>query len=142
MRTMKARPITRDLRPTTSPDVVLRPGRWKWMACFLFSTAAACLPLVARASKQTPHWPAYLWIATLGLCAVVCGSVVIVPNSAFLRLDSDGFTARSLFRTYHLAWRDVHNFGPTRLGLNNMSVGAGIEPSPANEPILSAAVSA
>lgn len=63
------------------------------------------------------------WLPALffGLGVVVFG-VILLPNSAYLRVSQDGFTVCSLFRAHSYRWSDVGPFTVDRIGPNRMVV--------------------
>ena len=90
--------------PTRATLVLTRSiGRWLGVlaTCVLFVVTSGALLWAGEA----PFW------SILGLGFFGAGSIVaavqLLPRAGELRLDQDGFTIRSLFRTQALCWRDV-----------------------------------
>lgn len=52
------------------------------------------------------------------------GSIILITNlnlkASYLRLEEDGFTFCSLFRTHHIRWIDVAGFGVAKIRSRNM----------------------
>jgi hypothetical protein len=46
--------------------------------------------------------------------------ILLLPNSSFLELDSDGFVVRNLFRDSRLSWAHVDGFEVRRIGIRKM----------------------
>ena len=96
-----------DLSPDHAP-VTLHPRRRLALALLAASVALAVVGRAAAAEGRVVGWVA---LGFFGLCALVF-AIVLLPGSAYLRLDSRGFTTRNLFRKGRLRWRDVRNFRP------------------------------
>ncbi len=97
---------------------ILRPNRLKtfgWLTlCAGFTAGGAWMIL----SDESIGWLPALFF---GLGVVVFG-VILLPNSAYLRVSQDGFTVCSLFRAQSYRWSDVGPFTVDRIGPNRMVV--------------------
>lgn len=51
-------------------------------------------------------WIGHAIAAFFGLCAAVA-AVQLLPGASSLRIDRDGFTCRSLFRSWSVRWDEV-----------------------------------
>jgi hypothetical protein len=97
---------------------ILRPKRLKtfgWLALSAGFTAGGAWMILS--GEPIGWFPALFF----GLCAVVFG-VILLPNSAYLRVSQDGFTVCSLFRAQSYRWSDVGPFTVGRIGPNRMVV--------------------
>jgi hypothetical protein len=85
---------------------ILRPNSIKTLGllavCAIF--AAGGLWIVAQGAAI-----GWLVVIFFGL-GVLVSAVRLLPSSAYLRIDSQGFTLCSLFRTYSFRWDDVQGF--------------------------------
>lgn len=53
---------------------------------------------------------------------VIVSVINLLPGSSYLRLDNEGFTTCSLFRTHTFRWFDVERFDVARISTNKMVV--------------------
>jgi hypothetical protein len=63
-------------------------------------------------------WAAILFFGTGGI--VFC--LLLLPGSAYLKLDPAGFTICSLFRTHSIRWQEVDSFEVARIASRKMVV--------------------
>jgi hypothetical protein len=102
----------------TEPELILRPSRWKHMlvaaTCLLF----ACIGVLMIRDGRVMGW------AVAGVFAVglLVSLVQLLPSSSYLRLTSEGFGVRNLFRSHRYRWSDVTAFGVGRIAGNKMVV--------------------
>lgn len=84
----------------------LTPSRWKHLALL-----ACCACLVALAFLVGPRQSTLAWLTGgfFGL-GVVVALIALIPGSGFLRLEPEGMSVRSLYRTWRVAWADVEDF--------------------------------
>ncbi len=89
----------------------LRPSLWKTALLLLVS-----LGFVAGGLFMARDQPlaGYASAAFFGL-GVVVGILQMFPNSSYLDIDRDGFTACTLFRRRVYTWNRVENFGVMRI---------------------------
>lgn len=61
------------------------------------------------------------WISIFffGLCVVIF-TILLMPKSAYLQLNREGFTICSLFRVHSYRWSDIKKFGVTHIGTKDM----------------------
>ena len=100
--------MKQSLSPAGQSEIVLRPSALKtilYLAICLGFTAIGILGI--RTDGPVIGW----------LCLVFFGSGTVIfilqllPGASYLRLSPDGFTYRSLFRTWPtIPWRDVSEF--------------------------------
>jgi hypothetical protein len=89
---------------------VLRPSKRKWTLFFLASVGFVAGALMMLRDPGTDRFMAYLCIFFFGGCAV-CFLLLLVPGSSFLRLDPEGLTVRTMWRTQSYRWSDIERFG-------------------------------
>lgn len=63
----------------------------------------------------------WLCVVFFGACALVF-AILLLPNSTFLKIDENGFTVCSLFRSYTYLWKDVQSFDIAIIGVQKMVV--------------------
>jgi hypothetical protein len=91
-----------------SGDVVLTPKRSSLIWPSVGSLILLLLAIWFRGDNPPMAW---LGIFVFGLALVVF-SVSLLPGSAFLRITTDGFQDRSLFRDRFYKWEDIAAFVP------------------------------
>jgi hypothetical protein len=62
------------------------------------------------------------WVAGFFALGVIVAVVNSLPGSSYLRLDNEGFTTCSLFRSHTFRWSDVERFEVARISTNKMVV--------------------
>lgn len=67
----------------------------------------------------TTAWIGIANIIFFGLCAIIF-IIMLIPNSAYLRVDEKGFEMRSLFRSTFIPWHVISSFSTKRIFINNM----------------------
>lgn len=95
----------------------LKPGRAKWLGVFAISAG-----FVAIALWMGPDEDPMLFYGAGGfflLCALVALPQMIGVGAS-LDLDREGFTCRTLFKSFRRKWTDCSPFAPARVGLNTM----------------------
>ena len=98
--------------PPSSNDEILRPRKGTWALVLLISAAFVSIGFLVLgdpASSREKFW-AYGGIAFFGLCAAVA-LIQFIPGGSFLRINSDGITVRSMWRTTFYRWSDIERFG-------------------------------
>lgn len=89
-----------------SSPCVLHPSRTKSVALLGGSLLFVLCGIWLREEGPVAAW---LTIVLFGLAAVVF-SVNLLPGSSYLKLTSEGFEQRVLFRTHEEAWKDIQHF--------------------------------
>jgi hypothetical protein len=93
-------------------ELILRPIRRKSLLPLL-----SCAGLVVGALTVRKSDPIIGWVGILlfGSGAIVIG-LLLLPGSAYLKLDSAGFTVCTLFRAHSTSWYEVDSFQVARIG--------------------------
>jgi hypothetical protein len=95
----------------------LRPARFKWLIIFLISvTFVSIAVFLGPDDEPLTRWGAGGFFALCGLIALP--QMIGVGSS--LSLDRDGFTCRTLFRSFRRRWVDCSEFAPAWVGPNQM----------------------
>jgi hypothetical protein len=97
-------------------ELILRPNRLKNALFTLLCAAFAAAGVLMVRSGEALGW---LEIAFFGTGTVVF-CALILPGSAYLRLEPAGFTVCSLFRTQATRWFEVEGFATTRISGRRM----------------------
>src|ERR1700687_5686944 len=95
-------------------ELTLRPNRRRYL---LFMTFSAGFALTLRESDPI-GWASIL---SFGSAVIVFG-LLLLPGSAYLKLDPAGFTVCSLFRAHSTSWFEVNSFEVARIGGHKMVV--------------------
>src|SRR5690348_12985720 len=97
----------------------LKPGRLKWIFVFLAGAAFTAIAVFIMTDED----PLVRWgiAGFFGLVALIAVPSVIGVGSS-LELNRNGFTCRTLFRTWSRTWADCSEFQPVEIG-NNRFVG-------------------
>lgn len=97
------------------PDtMMLKPDRLRWLVVFLI-----CAAFVAIAIWLGPQREPVLFYGAGGfflLCALIAAPLMFGVGSS-LTLDREGFSCRTLFRTFRREWRQCSAFYPVSTGL-------------------------
>jgi hypothetical protein len=104
-------------RPSTylddwATEVTLRPNRLRYAVLMIVSAcfAVSCGVMVREGlSTGWTGMAAWAGILSFGAGAIVF-CLLLVPGSAYLRLDDTGFTVCSLFRVHTIRWCEVDSF--------------------------------
>jgi hypothetical protein len=96
--------------------VVLRPSLLKLILLLFFCVLVTALGVFIAHEGQ---FVGYFLAIFFGLG---CGVFVLNmrPGAAYLRLETDGFTCRSLFRSFTVRWQDCERFGALSMRGNTM----------------------
>lgn len=95
------------------PDVImLKPDRLRWLFVFLISAGFVAIATWIGPSDPTLFFGAGGFFL---LCAIVAAPQVVGVGSS-LTLDRQGFTCRTLFRSFRRAWVDCSEFTPVYAG--------------------------
>jgi hypothetical protein len=96
-------------------ELILRPGRLKILAAVIVGAGIAVN--AAFELRTGVSGPLFAGIGIVGFGGgAIAFSLLLLPNGAYLKLDSGGFTACSLFRTHRYRWLDVERFEARRIG--------------------------
>ena len=91
---------------------LLRPSRLKWVLMLLGSAL-----FVAGCWTQLDGWLRWLGAGFFGL-GVIASAMMLVPGAAFLKVTPEGFTVRSLFRSFSYKWNEIDRFYVAGSGWN------------------------
>lgn len=118
------------------PDsMALKPDRMRWLLIFLI-----CAGFVAIAIWLGPEREPLLFYGAGGfflLCALVAAPLMFGVGSS-LTLDRNGFSCRTLFRTFRREWKHCSAFHPVSTGLRKF-VGFSTPQDETDHPRLAAA---
>ena|GEM_PF-2338981 len=118
------------------PDtMMLKPDRLRWLVVFLI-----CAAFIAIAIWLGPEREPLVFYGAGGfflLCALIATPLMFGVGSS-LTLDREGFSCRTLFRTFRREWRECPAFYPVSTGLRKF-VGFTTEQDEAAHPKLAAA---
>lgn len=87
-------------------EVTLRPNRLKYLVILIVCVGFAVSGTFNVAKNSLIGW---IQILVFGSNAIVFG-VLLLPGSAYLKLDPAGFTICSLFQARKLGWHEVDAF--------------------------------
>lgn len=116
-------------------SMTLKPDRLRWLFVFLISAAFVATAIWLGPEKD----PALFWGGGgfFLLCALIAAPLMFGVGSN-LALDKDGFTCRTLFRSFRREWRECSAFYPVSMGFRKF-VGFTTEQDEAAHPNLAAA---
>ena len=92
------------------PVRILRPSRLKWVLMTLGSGL-----FVAGSWLFLDGWWRWLGVGFFGV-GVIVSVLTLIPGNAFLEVRPDGFTVRSLFRSFGYRWSEIARFHVARTG--------------------------
>jgi hypothetical protein len=92
-------------------ELILRPNRRRYLLLLLSCAGLVAGALAARKSDPI-NW---VGILLFGSGVIVFG-LLLLPGSAYLKLDPAGFTVCSLFRPHSTCWYEVDSFQVARIG--------------------------
>lgn len=95
---------------------LLKPNKLKWVGIFLLCLALIGGGVFMIRDGQRAGWFVFLFFAA----GALTGLVQLLPNSSFLLLTYEGFTVRSLFRTYSTRWSEVKGFVPAQISRSKL----------------------
>ncbi len=98
-------------------ELILRPNRRRYLLLLLSCAGLAAGALTARKSDPI-NWVGILLFGS----GVIVFSLLLLPGSAYLKLDSAGFTLCSLFRAHSTGWCEVDSFQVGRIAGRKMVV--------------------
>lgn len=99
----------------TLPDsLVLKPDRLRWLVVFLISAGFVGVAVWLGPDED----PMIFWGAGgfFLVCALIAAPLMFGVGSS-LTLDRDGFSCRTLFRTFRRKWRECSAFYPVSAGM-------------------------
>jgi hypothetical protein len=113
------------------PEVMeLRPDRLKWVVIFLLAMGFVSIAIwLGQDMNALTRWGSGGFFALCGLIAVP----QMIGVGARLRLDAEGFTCSTLFRSFRRTWAECSVFAPVRIGLTSM-VGFSTQTDEARHP--------
>jgi hypothetical protein len=96
------------------PELKLRPRRTKLLVLTGVAAAFCAIGLLMIRDGDSRGW---FCLGFFSLCAVIF-LVQLVPGASYLKLDAQGLTVRSLFRSTSYTWSEIVAFAPGRVGGN------------------------
>jgi hypothetical protein len=93
-------------------ELTLRPRRFKYLLFALLSAGFALVGATMVRDGEGLGWAEILFFGTGAI--VFC--LLLLPGSAYLKLDPAGFTFCSLFRPHFTPWSEVEPFAVGRVG--------------------------
>lgn len=100
--------------PQLALPMTLRPSPWKTMRLLLICSCFVAIG-VWMSESHDPWNRILAWVSILffGL-GVLLLLLNLVPGASFLRLESQDFQVRTLFRTVRVKWSDIDSFSVAR----------------------------
>lgn len=99
-------------------ELILRPRRFKYLLFALLSVGFAIGGALTVRDSKLLGWVEILFFGSGAI--VFC--LLLLPGSAYLRLDPAGFTSCSLFRPHFTPWCEVDSFAVGTVGIKRMVV--------------------
>ena len=99
-------------------ELILRPNRRRYLLLLLSCAGLVVGALTARKSDPIMGWVGILLFGS----GVIVFSLLLLPGSAYLKLDSAGFTFCTLFRAHSTGWYEVDSFQVARIAGRKMVV--------------------
>jgi hypothetical protein len=90
--------------------ITLYPARSKLL---LYFTGSVLVIAASLWTGYTDHTGSYALRAIVVTCGVI---YVVLPRVTGLHINADGFSIRTLFRTYNVIWKDVAEFSTAPYG--------------------------
>jgi hypothetical protein len=97
-------------------DLTLRPSRRKWILILVGCATFVALAVWLMPASDPVFWGAIVLFGPGCLLSLV----KLLSPTEFLRLSADGYDEHVLFRSTHVAWKDVERFVPYRVGTTPM----------------------
>lgn len=117
------------------PDsMLLKPDRLRWLMVFLISAGFVAIAVWIGPSDPMLFYGAGGFFL---LCALIAAPLMFGVGSS-LTLDRDGFSCRTLFRTFRREWRECSAFYPVSAGFRKY-VGFSTQQDEAAHPGMAAA---
>lgn len=98
--------------------MIFRPNLRKTIAWLLVSAAFA---VGGAWMVRSGQWFGWMAVAFFGL-GVIVFTLLLLPNSSYLRIAPDGLTVCSLFRSHSYRWSDVVSFAVRRIATKQMVI--------------------
>src|SRR5215469_798043 len=92
--------------------MILWPKKSKYLLFLLVCAAFTVAGVLMVRGGDAMGWLAILCFGF----GVIVFCVLLLPGSAYLKLDGAGFTFCSLFRSHTLRWYEIASFGTARIG--------------------------
>jgi hypothetical protein len=89
-------------------ELKLHPKRAKQVALFTVCAAFSAVAFLMVRAGKTAGW---LPLALFGLGGFVF-ALQLLPGASYLKLDPEGLTVQSLFRSSSFAWAEIAGFSP------------------------------
>lgn len=86
--------------------MILRPSPWKWAGVGAVCTAFTVIGGLMVRSGEAIGW---LCLVPFGV-GVLVSVASVLPNATYLKLDPEGFTMCSMYRSHTFRWEDVSGF--------------------------------
>ena len=102
----------------TEASLIFRSSRRKLVGMLVGSAVFVVAGIFIVGAQQRIGWLATVFF---GLCVAVF-AIQLPPNSTYLRVGPEGFTACTLFRAHSCRWSDVGVFKVGRVGTKEMVV--------------------
>jgi hypothetical protein len=99
-------------------ELTLRPNRRRYVLLLLSCIGFVVGALTARKSDPIIGWFGILFFGS----GVIIFGLLLLPGSAYLKLDSAGFTFCTLFRAHSTCWYQVDSFQVARIAGRKMVV--------------------
>lgn len=100
-------------------SLVLRPSKKKFVGLLMISAGFVVTGLWLLQNGDISPTLGWVCVAFFGLGTVV-GVATLLPGAAYLRLEPEGFTMCSLYRSAFYRWSDVSEFVVGRVGMQSM----------------------
>jgi hypothetical protein len=115
--------------------MTLKPDRLRWLLIFLICVGFVAIAIWLGPEKE----PLVFWGAGgfFLLCALIAAPLMFGVGAS-LTLDREGFTCRTLFRTFRRVWPECSAFYPVRIGFRQY-VGFTTQQDEAAHPNIAAA---
>lgn len=104
------------MAPDAPETLLLRPSLAKAIVRFAACAMFAVIGALMLRDGEPMGW---LVLGFFGLCALA-SLILLFPGASYLRLSSEGFEMRSLFRSHAQKWSDVAGFHAGRIARNAM----------------------
>ncbi len=103
---------------------ILRPNRKKYFRLLLTCLGFTAIGVWSLHDGEKTGW----FIAPLFGLGVLFFILLLLPQSAYLKIEPEGLTVCSLFRVHRFRWSDIDSFMPIQVVINQM-VGLRFSPS-------------
>ena len=109
-------------------ELILRPKKFAYLACAVLCAGFAASGFWASARGDQWGWA----VATFFSLMLLMFGFQLLPSASYLRLTTEGFWIRSLFRTHHYRWADIARFSVGSVGQYRMVVFNFVEQYPSH----------